>query len=110
MAVVSGRDEPVKLLIYSFGAASGMLLYHLLQKYALSVRATQAFQDVQGILDDAAKKSGRVGSGDSEYVLANGIMHGLRYLNLCMDPAHPGSEFQIMCREAEDAAKEPKES
>lgn len=97
-----------ELVVLAIGVASGALLWHLLIKWTLAVRVTEAFQDVHQILGDSMKKTGRLGAPDQDYVLANGIVHGLRYLNLADNPNYADSEFQAMCREieAESRAKD----
>ncbi len=106
MAVVSfvfGTTRELVVLV--IGVVSGAMLWHLLIKWTLAVRVTEAFQDVHQILNDSMKKTGRLGAPDQDYVLANGIMHGLRYLNLCDNPNYADSEFQAMCREVETESR-----
>ena len=111
MALVSAFCGSTReLVVYAIGVASGALLWHLLIKYTLSVRTSEALQDVHGILAGSAKKTGKLEPPDPDYVLANGIMHGLRYLNLVDNPAYADSEFQVMCRDVETVANEPKDS
>lgn len=109
MAAVSFFFGTIRELgVLVIGVVSGALLWHLLIKWTLAVRVTEAFQDVHQILDDSMKKTGRLGAPDPDYVLANGIVHGLRYLNLVDNPNYADSEFQAMCRgiEAENRPKD----
>lgn len=102
MAAVSFFFGTVRELgVLMIGIASGALLWHLLIKWTLATRTTEAFQDVREILGDSMKKTGRLGAPDPDYVLANGIVHGLRYLNLADNPNYADSEFQVLCREIE---------
>lgn len=100
IGVVLATNNPIRLAPYLTGLLAGAILFGMAHKWALVVRKAQAFEHVEEILDDAMKK-GPLGPENTEYALANGIMHGLRYLSLCQAPGQPGSEFQAMCDEAE---------
>lgn len=104
MGVVFAVNDPLRLAPYVTGLVAGAILCNMLRKWALAVRTAQALEHVQEILDDAAERA-PLTHESKEYALANGIMHGLRYLNLCRDPGRPDSEFQVMCNEAEREAK-----
>lgn len=98
IVVVLGRAN---LGVMAIGLVCGWTVRAAMQRWGNAFIRDRALEHMCEILVEG-RKNGPLGPENRDYVLANGIAHGLCYLRVLRSPDDPGSEFQLMCHAIDD--------